>query len=77
MSADSGTDSQNSGVPLPRISWLLTVGVCLGSAVLLLVEGYLGYFGVLVAVALAAAANLLEWPGKSEPPPERDAASRH
>ena len=43
---------------LPRISWLVTVGICLAAAVLLLVEGYVGYFGVLLAVGAAAAVNL-------------------
>ena len=43
---------------LERISWLVTVGLCLIAAVLLLVEGYVGYFGVLLAVAAAAAVNL-------------------
>ncbi len=45
-------------MPLSKISWLVTVGVCVIAAVLLLVNGYLGYFGVLLAVALAAAVNL-------------------
>lgn len=61
---------------LSRISWLLTVGLCLVAAVLLLLEGYLGYFGVLLAVGVAASVNLLQWP-RSTPPTERDAASRH
>ena len=43
---------------LERISWLVTVGLCLVAAVLLLVEGYVGYFGVLLAVGAAAAVNL-------------------
>ena len=43
---------------LQPISWLVTVGLCLIAAVLLLVEGYVGYFGVLLAVAAAAAVNL-------------------
>lgn len=43
---------------LERISWLTTVGLCLIAAVLLLVEGYVGYFGVLLAVGAAAAVNL-------------------
>ena len=43
---------------LTRISWLVTVGLCLIAAVLLLVEGYVGYFGVVLAVAGAAAVNL-------------------
>jgi hypothetical protein len=37
---------------------MVTVGVCLIAAVLLLVNGYSGYFGVLLAVAAAAAVNL-------------------
>ena len=43
---------------LQRISWLVTVSLCLLAAVLLLVEGYVGYFGVVLAVAAAAAVNL-------------------
>ncbi len=62
---------------LSRISWLLTVIVCAAAAVLLLLYGYSGYFGVLIAVGLAAAANLLRWPRLSAPPAERDVASRH
>jgi hypothetical protein len=45
-------------VPAPKIAWLVTVFVCLLAAVLLLVNGYVGYFGVLLAVGLAAAVNL-------------------
>lgn len=45
---------------LERISWLTTVGLCLLAAVLLLVEGYVGYFGILLAVGAAAAVNLIE-----------------
>ena len=43
---------------LARISWLVTVGACLIAALLLLIEGYVGYFGVLLAVGAAAAVNL-------------------
>ena len=64
-------------MPLSRISWLVTVGLCVVAAVLLLVNGYSGYFGVLIAVGLAAATNLLRWPRSSAPPAERDVASRH
>jgi hypothetical protein len=46
-------------VPLSRISWLITVCVCLVAALLLLLNGYFGYSGVLLAVAAAAAVNLL------------------
>jgi hypothetical protein len=45
-------------VPLSRIAWLTTVAVCLIIAVILLISGYLGYAGVLLAIALAAAINL-------------------
>jgi len=45
-------------VPLNRIAWLATVIVCLGIALILLLSGYLGYAGVLLAVALSAAINL-------------------
>ena len=45
-------------MPLSRIAWMVTVAACLIAAVLVLVNGYVGYFGVLLAVALAAAVNL-------------------
>jgi hypothetical protein len=45
-------------VPLSRMAWLVTVIGFVIAAVLLLVEGYVGYFGVLLAVAAAAAVNL-------------------
>jgi hypothetical protein len=45
-------------VSLSRISWILTVAVCALSAILLLLNGYSGYAGVLVAVGAAAAVNL-------------------
>ena len=43
---------------LARISWLVTVVVCLIAALLLLLNGYVGYFGILLAVAASAAVNL-------------------
>lgn len=46
-------------MPLSRISWLVTVGICLIAALLLLVNGYVGYSGVLLAVGAAAAVNVL------------------
>jgi hypothetical protein len=46
-------------VPLSRISWLVTVAICLIAALLLLLNGYYGYAGVLLAVGAAAAINLL------------------
>jgi hypothetical protein len=46
-------------VPLTRISWVVTVGICLVAALLLLLNGYYGYSGILLAVAVAAAVNLI------------------
>ena len=46
-------------MPLPRLSWIITVGICLVAALLLLVNGYYGYAGVLLAVGAAAAVNLI------------------
>jgi hypothetical protein len=46
-------------VPLSRIAWITTVGVCLIAALLVLLSGYVGYAGVLLAIAIAAAINLL------------------
>jgi hypothetical protein len=45
-------------VTLGQISWAATVGICVIAAVLVLVNGYVGYFAVLLAVAAAAAINL-------------------
>jgi hypothetical protein len=45
-------------VPLSQISWLLTVAICIIAAILVLINGYVGYFAVLLAVAAAAAINL-------------------
>ena len=42
-----------------RIAWLVTVAVALLTAVLLVLSGYNGYAGLGLAVALAAAINLL------------------
>jgi membrane-bound ClpP family serine protease len=45
-------------VSAPKIAWLTTVLLCLVAAVLLLVDGYVGYFGVVLAVGISAAVNL-------------------
>ena len=45
-------------MPLHRIAWLTTVVICLVIALILLLSGYLGYAGVLLAIGLAAAINL-------------------
>ena len=46
-------------MPLSRIAWLLTVGVALITALLLLINDYDGYALLAVAVAISAAINLL------------------
>lgn len=45
-------------MPLSKIAWLSTVGLCLVTAVLLFVTGYNGYAGVAIAVGASAAINL-------------------
>jgi len=45
-------------VPLARISWLVTAIGFVIAAVLLFVNGYVGYFLVFLAVAASAAVNL-------------------
>ncbi len=49
---------ENTRVPLSRIAWLVTVGSCLIGVLLLLLSGYVGYAGVVFAVACSAAINL-------------------
>lgn len=49
---------EHPAVPLDRIAWLVTVGVCAVTVVLLLVSGYQGYAAVTGAVGLSAAVNL-------------------
>ena len=58
LGAVPASGAHNSRVPLQRISWMVTVGICLIAALLLLINGYSGYFGVLLAVGAAAAVNL-------------------
>jgi len=45
-------------VDLARIAWLATVVACLIAVLLLVLDGYYGYAGVTLAVALSAAINL-------------------
>jgi hypothetical protein len=45
-------------VPLSRIAWITTVVICVVAAVLVLLNGYVGYFFVLLAVGASAAINL-------------------
>ena len=43
---------------LARIAWLVTVGACLVTVLILVLQGYWGYAGVTFAVAISAAINL-------------------
>ena len=43
---------------LARIGWLATVVACLIAVLILVVQGYFGYAGVTLAVAISAAINL-------------------
>ena len=45
-------------MPLSRLAWLITVGICLIASLILLLSGYDGYAGVSLAVAIAAGINL-------------------
>ena len=45
-------------MPLSRIAWLTTVAICLIISLILLISGYYGYAGVLLAIALSAGINL-------------------
>ena len=45
-------------MPLDRIAWLITVLVCVLTAVILFLDDYAGYGGVTLAVAASAAINL-------------------
>jgi hypothetical protein len=44
---------------LARVSWIVTVGICLITSLILLLSGYDGYAGVTLAVAIAAGINLI------------------
>jgi hypothetical protein len=46
-------------VNLGRIAWVLTVLACLVAVLILVLEGYYGYAGVTLAVALSAAINVI------------------
>jgi len=48
----------NTRVQLNRIAWIVTVGICLLAAILLLVSGYQGYAAVVFAVGASAAINV-------------------
>ena len=54
-----GRIGKNAPMSVTRIAWLTTVLVALLTGLLLLLAGYNGYAGLGLAVALAAAINLL------------------
>lgn len=47
-----------SVMDLGRVAWVATGLVCLVTAAILLLQGYYGYAGVTIAVAVAAFINL-------------------
>jgi hypothetical protein len=52
-------DVEESTVNLGRAAWLVTVFACLVAVLILILDGYYGYAGVTLAVAISAAINLL------------------
>jgi hypothetical protein len=52
-------DDDAPAFDLARVAWLVTVLACLLAVTILVLNGYIGYAGVTLAVALAAAINLL------------------
>lgn len=38
--------------------WIVTVAACLVAVLILVLEGYIGYAGITLAVAISAAVNL-------------------
>jgi hypothetical protein len=52
-------EGENRPVDLARVAWLVTVMICLITVLILVLQGYLGYAGVTLAVAVAAAINLV------------------
>jgi hypothetical protein len=48
----------NGPVDLARLAWLVTVLACLVVVLVLVIQGYLGYAAVALAVAMSAAINL-------------------
>jgi hypothetical protein len=58
VTACVGRDGKNRSVDLGRVAWLVTVIACLIAVVILTIDGYYGYAGVTLAVAVSAAINL-------------------
>ena len=55
----TGASARIGAMAIERIAWIATVLVALITALLLLLSGYTGYAGLGLAVAIAAAINLL------------------
>jgi hypothetical protein len=51
-------EGENATVELARIGWLATVVACLIAVLILVLQGYIGYAAVTLAVAISAAINL-------------------
>ena len=51
-------DVEDNTVNLARLAWLITVLACLVAVLILIFDGYYGYAGVTLAVAISAAINL-------------------
>jgi hypothetical protein len=58
LTATVPAGGENTVVDLARIGWLATVVACVIAVVILALQGYYGYAGVTLAVALSAAINL-------------------
>jgi hypothetical protein len=52
-------DAEESTVNLGRAAWLVTVVACIVAVLILILDGYYGYAGVTLAVAISAGINLL------------------
>ena len=57
--ASTGRSARMPSMSVTRIAWLVTVLIALVTGLLLLLSGYNGYAGLGLAVAIAAAINLL------------------
>jgi hypothetical protein len=52
-------ETDESSVNIGRAAWVVTVGACLIAVLILVLDGYYGYAGVTLAVAISAGINLL------------------
>jgi hypothetical protein len=59
VSAGVPPGGENTAVDLARIGWLATVVACLIAVLVLMLQGYYGYAGVTLAVAISAGINLI------------------